>query len=70
LGHGFGPTSLGDDVDLCWDDSDDGDGWETASRMYDDDDGRADACSRARVVGSIMAHAVMYHAETGGGGDG
>ena len=68
LGHDIGPTSLGDDVcrpvllgrfrrrrRL---------GNSIAHVRTTTADARTHA--RARVVGSIMAYAVVYHAETGG----
>ena len=58
--QGLGPTSLGDDVDLCWDDSDDGDVWENSIAHVRRRRTRG-RTGRARVVGSIMAYAVVYH---------
>ena len=70
IGPGLGPTSLrDDDVNLCWDDSDDCDVWENSIAHARGRRTRG-RTGRARVVGSIMAYAVVYHAETGGGGDG
>ena len=70
IGPGLGPASLrDDDVDLCWDDSDDGDVWENSIARVRRQRTRG-RTGRARVVGSIMAYAVVYRSETGGGGDG
>ena len=54
-------------VDLCcWDDSDDGDVWGNSIAHVRTTTADARTHARARVVGSIMAYAVVYHAETGG----
>ena len=67
IGPGLGPTSLrDDDVDLCWDDSDDGDVWENSIARVRRQRTRG-RTGRARVVGSIMAYAVVYRSETGDG---
>ena len=67
IGLGLGPASLrDDDVDLCWDDSDDGDVWENSIAHVRGRQTRG-RTGRARFVGSIMAYAVVYRSETGDG---